>query len=129
MLLETPPVGRYLGKLNKKVEEKPNKDKTGTNIVYEFAIADGDFQGKTFTEYCPMSHELGVAKMYSIHVALTGDTNEFPQFDPTEYEVGLQCIMELDHEMYKGNKQAKIERYLPLKNPVTGEATALTSPF
>lgn len=128
MLLAVPPEGRYLLTLGK-VQEKLNKKGDGTNLIYPFTISAGDYEGKELIVYAGVKHDMGVATMLAIHQALFGLTTVENEFDPCTYPDNLQCIGEVSHRMYEGNKQAEIKVFLPLKNPVTGEPTPLDTPF
>lgn len=127
MLLQTPPIGRYHVKLVK-VEEKTNKKGDGTNAILSFEIADGDFEGKPFDVYCSIGNKFGIANLLMIHQALTGTTESDIQFDPAD-DIGCVCVGEVGHELYNGSKIGKLQGFLPLKNPVTGAETPLTTPF
>jgi len=114
MLLEVPPEGRYLARVQM-IDQTANKKGDGFNALVTFVIDSGDFTGKTLDMYCPLGHDFGIAKLAQIYAAAKG---EYPEGEvDIEDCVGESVVIEIGHRLYEGKKQAEIGEVLPAETP------------
>ena len=94
--------------------EKVNKQKDGTNYIFELKVVS---DGSNKDRYCfhLVSSKQIVRGMVPVICA-------FEQVDPKEFQpadvdldklVGKTCIIEVEHEIYEGRQQVRVKNFFP----------------
>jgi hypothetical protein len=106
--------GFYVATL-RDVTEKANKDKTGTNFIFDFQVtSEGANTGRHVTTLVS-SKAIGLGMIPIVCALEDIEPSDFtPQDVNTDKLLGKSCFIEVEHEIYEGRIQVRIKNLFPI---------------
>lgn len=108
----TIPEGNYIVEVED-VEVKVSENSGSNYLSFTFVIAEGKMKGQKLYHICSLQPQ-ALFNLKGVLVALGFDIPDEEFELDTEALVGLQCGVEVSHEMYEGKKKSRITDFINL---------------